>query len=678
MSQNAQTKTADTPIEHYELGDPNGLDTQDILMDPVQMIDRSAPNWARPLSWFFAVGSAISILAVCVLTVFFADLAVKAQQPIMAILLAGLGMIPILGIVIFEFSHAKALAGYRIFRERNAVVAQAFVAGFAFVLLEFIHPILGLSIPVGVALIFASTKLLSRFSKREPMWDFLPAEAISVFAGRDNIGKNLTLDAPPAPALQKGYVQAAAWFALVLSLGCSSWLAAREVVAPAATVAVALITFWSVHAIGRFVIQGGSKNPLEVGLAAQVTRVRVVPDPESEVHTSGLRVDGLTVLKSDQIPILSDVRFHVEPGQVLGLIGPPGAGKSTLMQALISPYDLSDLDVRGAVRLGETDLWERSNRPSNVPALLFPPTPLVLPTSGANNLSFFETGSLLEQGKRILEQLVFASDIVDKICAVPDATKLSASEKKALAFARGFLMSPHLYMLDRPEDGVSEKLMGAMVARMRQECRAGRSFIVVTENRAMLDICDKLLMLQDGRAVDFGPAHEIRARQSSGWQRFVGARSLETEENLETWVRSHFRRDGDEINRRNACVVAAELLAFSCQNVEPLSHQSISLEFKHFEGHCLIKLVDRDLPVSSGVLSRAQTEAADTDSTGRLSPLAAVFNLCSEVDATVEQDQRVILAKLDTYDPRKTGGKPPVSVLQANSQSGAEDNATKA
>lgn len=678
MPHNAQSNSDDSAGIHGLPNDDTMLNTQDISVNPITMIDRSAPSWARPLSWVFSIGSSICILSICVLTIFFADLSVRAQQPLMAILLAGLGIIPILGIVIFEFAHAKALAGYRIFRERNAVSAEAFVAVFAFILLEFVHPILGLAIPIGLGVVFVMAKVTRLFSRVEPMWDFLPSEAISVFAGRDKIGKNLSRDTPPSPALQQGYVRAAAWFSMVLALGLGSWLAASEIVAAEATVAVALITFWAVRALGRYVIQGHAKNPLEEGLAASVTRVRVAPDPNAEPFAGGLRVEGLTVLNSDQQPILSDVRFQVEPGQVLGLIGPPGAGKTCLLQSLISPYDLTDLNVRGSVRLAETDLWERSNKASTVPALMFPSVPLILPTSGRNNLAFFERGSLLEQGKRILEQLVFATDTVDKICASPDATTLSGSEKKALAFARGFLMSPHLYLVDRPEDGVSEKLMGAMVARIRQECRAGRSFIVVTENRALLDVCDKLLMLQEGRVVDFGPAQEIRDRQSSGWQRFVGSRSLETEENLETWVRSHFRRDGDEINRRNACVVAAELLAFSCQNVEPLSHQSINIEFKHFEGHCLIKLVDRDLPVSSGVLTRAENEAADTDGTVRLSPLAAVFKLCASVDATVEQDQRVILAKLDTYDPRKTGGKPPADIVKSNSSSEVSSNATNA
>ena len=187
----------------------------------------------------------------------------------------------------------------------------------------------------------------------------------------------------------------------------------------------------------------------------------------------------------------------------------------------------------------------------------------------------------------------------------------------------------------------------------------------MTENRALLDLCDKLLVLQEGRVIDFGPSQEIRARQSSGWQRFVGSRSLDTEENLESWIRSHFLREGDEVNRRNACMVAAELLAFSCQNVAPLSHQTINFEFKHFEGHCLIKMIDRDIPVSSGVLQRAENDALADDGSTRLSPLAAVYKTCSKVEATVELDQRVLLVQLDTYDPRKSGGKPPSGVKVA-------------
>jgi ABC-type multidrug transport system ATPase subunit len=677
MSKIAQEKgRSDAALEHVDK-DEMLLDGIAPLVSPIQMIDRSSPAWARVMSWFFSIGTALCLLSICVLTVFFFDQVAFAKEPLMASLLAGVGLIPVVGLLIFEFSHAKALAGYRMFRERNVVLSQAAMGGVAFLLLETVHPLLGSAIPVGVVLNFLAISAFKRMHKNEPLWDFLPAESIPVLAGRDEVGRKLALSEQTEHALLAGFQRAVVWFSLVLGFGIASWLAATDVVSPAAVAAVGLITFWSVDVVSKYLVLRSMANPMELGLAASVTRLRMPPTSLQDAEIGGLFVAGLSVMTPHQNPILSEVSFHMAPGTVLGLIGHPGAGKTTLMKALVGPYDMSGLEVRGLVRLGENDLWERRTTPSAIPAFFMPSQPLMLPTSGQNNLSYFQQGSILEQGKRILEQMVFASDTVEKICATADASKLSGSEQKALGFARGFLLSPQLYLIDRPEDGVSEKLMGALVARIRQECRAGRSFVVVTENRALLDICDKLLVLQEGRVIDFGPADEIRARQSSGWQRFVGSRNLEAEENLESWVRSHFKRDGDEVNRRNVCMVAAELLAFSCQNVAAFSQQSICFEFKHFEGHCVIKMIDRDIPVSSGVLQRAHTEAEETDGKSRLSPLAAVFKLCSKVEATVERDQRVLEAQLQTYDPRKSGGKPPKGVTMGGRNAGVGPDANK-
>ncbi len=128
----------------------------------------------------------------------------------MAILLTGIGGIPIIGLLIFEFSHAKTLVGYRVFREQNTVVAQAAVAMVVFVMLEVVHPLLGIAIPLGVAFIYGITQMLARFSQLEPMGDFLPSGAISIFAGLDKIGAKLSVKTPTAPALQSGYIVAAA------------------------------------------------------------------------------------------------------------------------------------------------------------------------------------------------------------------------------------------------------------------------------------------------------------------------------------------------------------------------------------------------------------------------------------------------------------------------------------
>jgi hypothetical protein len=177
---------------------------------------------------------------------------------------------------------------------------------------------------------------------------------------------------------------------------------------------------------------------------------------------------------------------------------------------------------------------------------------------------------------------------------------------------------------------------------------------MVTTNRALLEVCDRLVVLQEGRVVDFGQAAEIRAKMSSGWSRFVGSRSLESEENLIRWVRAQFKRPGDETNRRNLGMVASELLAFSCQTNDRPERRDVTFEYKHFEGHGQLRMIDDSGPLTTGQIARARKEAGGDPGLSRLSPLAAVVRGSLDISGTVENDRRVISLRVATYDPRKS------------------------
>jgi ABC-type glutathione transport system ATPase component len=381
--------------------------------------------------------------------------------------------------------------------------------------------------------------------------------------------------------------------------------------------------------------------------------VTALEGPAEPADLSGLEVARLTVTDSSGRLLLADVGFSLAPGTVLGVLGDASAGKSLLLHALAAPLDLSGLRVQGSVRQRGADLWGRSAEGRRLPAVLVPDAPLILPASGAQNLTCFRE-DLTDQGRGLIEALTFSSDEAQAICAAPDALLLSGGQRKILALARAFLMAPDLYLLDRPDDQLSERAVAAVAARLRQETRLGRSFVIVTTNRALLDACDRFMVLQEGRVVDFGAAAEIRAKMSSGWSRFVGGRGLETEENLIRWVRAQFKRPGDETNRRNLGTVASELLAFSCQTNERPDRRDVTFEFKHFEGHGLLRMIDDSGPLTTGLIARARKEAGDDTGLRRLSPLAAVIRGSLEISGTVESDRRVVVVKIATYDPRKS------------------------
>ncbi len=619
----------------------------------IRMSDRSAPAWAGFLAAVFAVASGVCLLGAALMAAFFQSLVAERGELILAPLLLAVGAVPVIGSLILDYAFSRALAGYRRIRHRLFRQAQAYLAGLIFAALSLVHPLLGLGIPASAAVSAGGLWLLSRRARAEPLWDFKPAEAVSILSGRDDAGLAISRTRPVDHALTASMHRVSLWLSVLVALASGSWLVAQEVLAPAALPASALITLWSADACARFFrLRFGTEAAPDRHTRA-VKSVQLVT--EEEDMPEGLRIRALSAHHPRGHALLSELSFDVPPGSVTGILGDSGAGKSLLLRAISDPFALRNLEVRGNVRVNDEDLWRREARARSVQCVLLPARPIILPASGRDNLAAFQDSFAAERGRKILEQLVFSSDLVEEICAASDAGRLPDMQQKALALARAFLLAPSLYLLDRPEDGLPDKQVAALLSRIGHETRLGRSALLVTENRALLERCDRLIILQQGRIVDYGEAGETRARMAAGWMRFVGARRLDTEDNLESWVRSHFKRNGDEANRRKVCMIASEMLAFSCRGVSDVNRQTLSFEFKHFEGHCILKLQDSDVPVSSAQLQAARRQTGDGGENTRLSPLARILRDSLGVETNAALDRRELIVKAETYDPRKTG-----------------------
>jgi ABC-2 type transport system ATP-binding protein len=205
---------------------------------------------------------------------------------------------------------------------------------------------------------------------------------------------------------------------------------------------------------------------------------------------------------------LSDVSFTVAPGEVFGLLGPNGGGKTTLFRLLctILPLQAGEVSLFGHDLAQEADAVRRTigvtfQSPSVDPKL----------TVGENLTHqghlYGLTGAMLkEQIRRVLEQLNLSDRAGDR------CETLSGGLKRRVEIAKAILHTPRVVILDEPSTGldVSARLdMWKVFAGLRSQ---GVTILVTTHLMEEAERCDRLGILDQGRLVALGTPDELRTR----------------------------------------------------------------------------------------------------------------------------------------------------------------------
>jgi ABC-2 type transport system ATP-binding protein len=214
-----------------------------------------------------------------------------------------------------------------------------------------------------------------------------------------------------------------------------------------------------------------------------------------------LTVNGLTKQFGARV-VLQNVSFSVRRGEVLGLIGPNGAGKTTLFECMagVLPSD------GGAISRNKQALATGQRKS----ALFYMPdgvTPWAQqPVNWA--LGFFE---------RLYASPVKAKELLNtlKLESLRHARigSLSKGERKRLLLALGLLTPQPLLMLDEPFDGLDLRQTRDVMALLRSQAERGRTLMLSIHQ--LVDaarVCDRLILLSDGRVVGEGTIDELRAQ----------------------------------------------------------------------------------------------------------------------------------------------------------------------
>ena len=228
--------------------------------------------------------------------------------------------------------------------------------------------------------------------------------------------------------------------------------------------------------------------------------------------TGALTAEGVTASPpGGKSPVIKNLSFGINAGDVLGVIGASGSGKSTLARLLVGVWPA----MVGKVRLDGVDMFQW-NKAELGPHIGYLPQDIELfgGTISENIARFGEVDP---------EKVVMAAKragVHDMILHLPagydtplgdGGAGLSGGQKQRLGLARAMYGDPALLVLDEPNsnlDDVGEQALVKAVMDLRQR---GKTIVLITHRTTILSATNKLLLLRDGAAQAFGPTNDVLA-----------------------------------------------------------------------------------------------------------------------------------------------------------------------
>ncbi|HEX6814921.1 MAG TPA: ABC transporter transmembrane domain-containing protein [Gemmatimonadaceae bacterium] len=294
---------------------------------------------------------------------------------------------------------------------------------------------------------------------------------------------------------------------------------ARELT-PGALVEFLFYAFFVAAAVGSLASLFGNYQEA-VGAAHRVfelldTKPTVV-DPPAPVALprpvrGDVRFEHVTFAYGPDLPtVLHDVSFHIAPGEVVALVGPSGAGKTTVASLMSRFWDVPN----GTVMLDGIDIRCLSLVDLRGAVGLVPQEPALFSGTVRDNIAYARP----DASDADVIAAARAAHAWEFIARLPDGletrvgergVKLSGGQRQRIAIARVFLKDPALVLLDEATsslDSESERLVNSAM----EELLTGRSTLIIAHRLSTVRRADRLLVLDGGRIVEEGSHAELLA-----------------------------------------------------------------------------------------------------------------------------------------------------------------------
>ena len=240
------------------------------------------------------------------------------------------------------------------------------------------------------------------------------------------------------------------------------------------------------------------------------------PDPPNTPQLGSIEgrieFEDMTFAYEPGRPVLEDVSFRVEPGQAVALVGPTGAGKTTIVNLIPRFYDVST----GAVRVDGQDVREVGRRSLRAQIATVLQEPFLFSGTIVENIRY----GRMEATREEIEAAARAVSAHDFIAALPDGYDtelgvgggtLSQGQRQLLSFARAILANPSILILDEATSNVDTRTE-ALIQEALGTLLKGRTSVVIAHRLSTIRNADLILVIEAGRLAERGTHASLLAR----------------------------------------------------------------------------------------------------------------------------------------------------------------------
>lgn len=414
------------------------------------------------------------------------------------------------------------------------------------------HPVLGIITVIGAAILVAIS-ILNQRATRARLQAANQANTIA-YVSQDSIAQNaetvralgmrralvnrqeaersvglqLTAEAQFLGGKYSSVTKFVRLFLQSIALGAGAWLAVKHQISSGSIIAASVLMTRALQPIEQLV---GNWALFMQGRTAYENLCRLFTDTEADdplrtrlpAPSGRLQLERVvTRVPGGNDALLKNVSFSVDPGNILGIIGPSGAGKTTLARVMSGaiPPDMGTVRVDGAA----TSDWDPDNLARYIGYL--PQNPALLAGTVKENISRFAGwgGGDPDEIDKLTVEAAQSAGVHEMILRLPFGydtrlgpmgAGLSAGQAQRIALARALYNGPSIIVLDEPNSALDAQGEAALTRALKEAKARGAAIIIIAHRAGVLNIADQLLLLREGVVDQWGPRADVVAYLSA-------------------------------------------------------------------------------------------------------------------------------------------------------------------